>query len=563
MNKKHCKNRDTEVKLDKRKMKTGGGKDLNGIFQVQGKSYFSIGGQTHNSSSYSEKEMEKAWAAAKELGLNTIASPVWWRLLEPEEGVYDYRQADMLLRGAREHGLKLVLLWFGSWKNGASHYIPNWMKGQKERFAWVETVQHNTTMILSPHCRASMEADKRAFAKLMGHLKEMHAEDVLLGVQIENEPGLLGSPRDYSGLGESVYKSPVPAELIRWLGETGDCCEKRLWMECGAKTDGNWEEVFGFYGPELCTAYNLASYVNAVSAAGKKQFQIPTYINVWLGEMYNRVTGVDYPSGGAVGRVLHLWKHLTPDIDAICPDVYFMDSRTYDKVCSEYAIEGNPLYIPESGADEFNAVNTMRGIAEFGLTGIHCFGIESYITNEGKLCEGAVEYRNMTRILAGMKPLIEEYHGTGKLYPVAQYEGSEYEYFDFGDFYGRAIYYKGIGIQNLEERNHWTDHWHEEERVFQVRGKGIILYKGGGEFYIGGEGFRLNLIRRDTIEGMSSGVRASSFQNGRHQRYLAVEEGHFNDRNEFVTDRIRTGDECDTGLWMDSDFGILHVCLEL
>ncbi len=536
---------------------------MNSIFRVNGKPYFTVGGQTHNSSSYSEETMEKAWIAAEKLGINTIASPVWWSMLEPEEGTYDFSQADLLVNGAREHGLKLVILWFGSWKNGASQYIPNWVKEQKERFIWVETVQHNPTRVLSPHCEASREADKRAFSKLMAHLKEMHADDVLLGVQVENEPGSLGSPRDYSELGTRVYESPVPEELIWWLKETEDCCEKRLWTENGAKESGSWGEVFGFYGAEMCTAYGFASYINAVSRAGKEQFDIPTYVNVWLGEMYNRVTGVDYPSGGAVGRVLHLWKHLSPDIDAVCPDVYFPDARTYDKVCSEYAIPGNLLYIPESGATELNAVNTMRGIAEFGLTGIHFFGIESAITNDGELRESAKEYRNAIRILTAMKPLIEEYHGTGKIYPVAQYEGSGYEYIDFGDFYGRVIYYKGICNPRMDEESRAADHYHRDDSVFQVRGKGLIIYKGNGEFWLGGEGFRLNLIRKDTIEGMSSGVRSSSFQCGRHQGYLALEEGHFNEKDEFVTDRIRTGDECDAGLWMDSDIGVLHVRLEV
>lgn len=536
---------------------------MKSIFYEKGKAYFTIGGQVHNSSSYSEHTMERAWLAAEKLGVNTIAAPVYWSLLEPKEGRYDYAQVDMLLEGARKRGLKLILLWFGTWKNGASQYVPNWVKRQKERFIWAETVQHNLTMILSPHCSETREADKNAFRKLMAHLKEENAEDVLLGVQVENEPGQLGTPRDYSELGNSIYLSQVPDELVSWLRETKICCEKQIWIENGAKESGTWEELFGFYGAEMCSAYAFASYINDVSKAGKEMYRIPTYVNVWLGEMYNRVTGVDYPSGGAVHRVLHMWKHLTPDIDAICPDVYFNDMRTHDMVCKEYALEDNILYIPESAASTMNAVNTMNSIVKHGLTGIHCFGIESIIDEQGEIKEEAREYKNMVTILKNIKGLIEEYHASGKLYPVAQYEGSPYEYIDFGDFYGRVLYYKNIEVMHMEADNHAADHAHRNDSVFQVRAKGMILYKGNGEFYIAGEGFRLNLIRKDTIEGMSSGVRSSSFQNGRHQRYLKLEEGYFNDKNEFVVDRIRTGDECDAGLWMDSDFGVLHVCLEI
>ncbi len=536
---------------------------MKSLFHCKGKPYFTIGGQVHNSSSCTEKAMEKAWKGVEKLGVNTVAVPVYWSLLEPEEGKFDFTQVDMVLNGARSRNVKLILLWFATWKNGASQYVPNWVKLQKDRFVWAETVQHNLTMTLSPHCVNTREADKKAFCRLMEHLKEQHVEDMLLGIQVENEPGQLGTPRDYSETGERVFSSEVPETIVQWLTGTDDCEVKRIWQENGAKTSGTWDALFGFHAAEISSAYGVASYINEVSRAGKEIYNLPTYVNVWLGEMYNRVAGVDYPSGGATSRVVEMWKFLTPDIDAICPDIYFSDTLSYQDVCQKYNIKDNLLYIPESRACTLNALNTLKGIAEFGLTGIHCFGIDSLIDSRGELVPEAEEYSHMVTILSAMKPLIEKYHGSDKLYAVTQYEGASSQYFDFGDFTGRAIAYMANGDLHADPDHGNLDTNHKEDHIFRVRAKGLIVYVGNGEFYLAGEGFRLNLIRKDTIEGMSSGVRASSFQNGRHQRYLKLEEGRFNEEGEFVVDRIRTGDECDTGLWLHSDIGVLHACLEI
>ena len=67
-------------------------------FTVLGKPFFSVGGQLHNSSSYAlgaasgekyEKDAEVSFASIKALGANTVAVPVCWDALEPEEGVFD------------------------------------------------------------------------------------------------------------------------------------------------------------------------------------------------------------------------------------------------------------------------------------------------------------------------------------------------------------------------------------------------------------------------------------------------------------------------------------------
>ena len=55
-----------------------------------------------------------------------------------EEGKFDFVPVDGLIQGAREHNLRLVLLWFGSWKNTYSSYVPAWVKRDEERFPRVQ-----------------------------------------------------------------------------------------------------------------------------------------------------------------------------------------------------------------------------------------------------------------------------------------------------------------------------------------------------------------------------------------------------------------------------------------
>ncbi len=533
------------------------------LFYSDGKPFFTIGGQARNSSSQSAEMMKKVWRAVETMGLNTLAAPVYWEMLEPEEGVFDYTQIDLLLDGARAHGVKLVILWFGTWKNGASQYVPAWVKTQPERFVWAESIQHNLVRSLSPHCMETREADKKAYCKMMQYLKDAGAEDVLLGVQAENEPGILGTPRDYSETGEAAFRSEVPGRIMEWLRAAAECPVKEIWRENGSRTGGIWREVFGFHAEETCTAYALAAYINDIAGAGKEIYDIPVYVNVWLGEMYNRVPGLDYPSGGAVSRMVDMWKYLSGNIDAICPDVYFADYRTYFDIVKQYSREDNILYIPESSANHMNAMNTLNAMAEYGLSGIHFFGVDDAVTNDGVLREDYREYRGLVSVLTAMKPMIEAYQGTDRFFVVTQYEGSASQYLDFGDFCGRAVHYLPDGDYRWEPHR-GTDTYHRDDSgTFRKLAKGIIVYLGEGEFYMAGEGFSLNLLRKASVREMTGGVLASQFQNGRHQRYLKVEEGHFDDRGQYVADRIRTGDECDTGVWMDADIGVVHLKIQM
>ena len=69
------------------------------------------------------------------MNLNTILAPVYWELMEPAEGKFDFTLVDSLINTSRKNGLKVILLWFGSWKNSMSVYAPAYVKTNQARFA--------------------------------------------------------------------------------------------------------------------------------------------------------------------------------------------------------------------------------------------------------------------------------------------------------------------------------------------------------------------------------------------------------------------------------------------
>jgi beta-galactosidase GanA len=85
---------------------------------VDGKPFLILGGELQNSSASSSEYMSEVWDNLAATSFNTILASVSWEQIEPHEGVFDFVQLDRLLVGARQHGLRLVLLWFGSFKNG-------------------------------------------------------------------------------------------------------------------------------------------------------------------------------------------------------------------------------------------------------------------------------------------------------------------------------------------------------------------------------------------------------------------------------------------------------------
>lgn len=529
------------------------------MFQKEGLNFFTIGGQVNNSSSRDRESIDRAFSIIKRYEMNTAAFPIYWSTLEPEENTFDYSQVDYIIDGAVKNELKLTLLWFGTWKNGASHYVPRWVKKDHVRFPHIFDALGNESMVLSPFSEVSCRADARAFSRLLAHVKEYDKTGCVVAVQVENEPGIHAAPRDYSEAAEKLFQAELPAEVSEFVLEKRDAVATTVWQEAGAVRNGNWRAFFGNQAEEFFSAYYFAKYVEQVAAAGKQCFDIPLYVNVWVMETQNRIPGVDYPCGGATSLVLGLWKRFAPSIDCICPDVYFDDRETYLDVCRSYAREDNPLYIPESHADAINSLHVFEAIEQYGLTGIHVFAVDATQEENGALTPAGEAYRRTTQILSSVKPLLERYRGTGKIHSVVQQEYADSMFLDLGTMYGRVYFLNHIP----DEPYIHLDNCHENEKYTKYRGKGLIITAEQQELYLAGEGFKLVLFPKQDATRQASVLRGTKGLNANNGCYLCVYEGHFDKNGIFIADRERTGDECDMGLWVSSDIGVVRVLLDV
>ena len=127
---------------------------------VDGKPYIILGGQVNNPSAFPDR-MQSAWPKFKALHANTIEFPIYWDSIEPEEGRFDFSGLDEILRGLRQQNLKAILLWFGTWKNGAMDYTPAWVKSNPSLFPRVIDSGGKPIRVLSPHGQATFEAEGR------------------------------------------------------------------------------------------------------------------------------------------------------------------------------------------------------------------------------------------------------------------------------------------------------------------------------------------------------------------------------------------------------------------
>ncbi|HKS42500.1 MAG TPA: beta-galactosidase, partial [Blastocatellia bacterium] len=190
---------------------------------VDGKPFLVLAGELGNSTSSSLEYMRPVWPKLTSLNLNTVLVPVYWELIEPSEGKFDFALMDGLIREARKYKLRLVLLWFASWKNSQSCYAPAWVKTNQQRFPRSQDKDGRGMELLSPFSKENLDADSRAFVAFMRHLREVDERDnTVIMVQVENEIGMIPDSRDRSALANKLFTQTVPVELMNYLEQHKD-----------------------------------------------------------------------------------------------------------------------------------------------------------------------------------------------------------------------------------------------------------------------------------------------------------------------------------------------------
>lgn len=448
---------------------------------VDGKPFLILGGELGNSTASSKKVMQSVWSHLKAMQLNTVLVPVYWELMEPTEGKFDFTLVDDHIQQARTQHLKIVFLWFGTWKNSMSCYVPTWVKTNATRFERTIDAHQKPIEILSAFGEPTLQADKKAFAALMKHIKQVDATArTVIMIQVENEIGMLGSAREITAKANSLYHAPVPPELLQYLQNNKAKLLPELsrqWEAPGFKASGTWPEVFGknLATEELFQAWYYARFTNAVAEAGKAQYNIPMYVNAAL--FRNDQLPGNYPSAGPLPQVMELWQVAAPAIDVLSPDFYNPNTQYW---CDLYTRQSNPLFIPEMRFEANCGAKALYVIGHYNALGFSPFAIEARSPKEETPLQKSYQLLQQLQPLLVQNNLVREGVLLDKTKPIEKLTLGGYDI---------KVSHDGLLPWSAVAR----------DSVWPATG-GIIIQTGEDEFIVGGNGIFVTFNSTDTSQ---------------------------------------------------------------
>jgi hypothetical protein len=325
---------------------------------------------------------------------NTGAIAIGWNWIEPEKGKFNFTILDAAIADASQIGQRICLVWFGSWKNGVSGFVPPWVKADQDNFPRSLTKDAKTGVMKTPEALSvfsdnNWQADARAFAAMMRHIREVDKTHRVILVQVENEVGIFGDSRDRSLLADKAFAAPVPADLMDYLQKHKEGLHPdllKVWTDAGAKTSGTWEEVFGKnpQADEIFTAWSFARYINHVADAGKKEYAIPMFVNQW-----GTIGWGKGPRGEAFDHVQDVWGVVAPQIDFYAPDAYMGRQGAANQIVNlttRYTRLGKPFFTVEAEDGDVGAAHAFYAIGQqhaIGYSGMGSDGLLEWFTRTG------------------------------------------------------------------------------------------------------------------------------------------------------------------------------------
>lgn len=521
-----------------------------------------LAGELGNSSASSAGDIERIFPRLERIGLNTVLVPAYWDLIEPEEGTFDFSLIDKTIHEAREHGMKVVFLWFGAWKNSMSCYAPLWFKADYRKYPRCYTEAGKPLEIASPFSENVFEADSKAFVKLLEHIRQTdEKENTVIMIQVENEIGMLESARDHSETADKLFRSAIPDRLGKFLDENRKTLHPWLaekWEKAGGKVRGTWQEVFGrdIYTDEVFMAWHYASYVEKMIRKGREVYNLPMYVNAAMNSR-NRKPG-EYPSAGPLAHLIDIWHCAAPGIDLLAPDLY---DKGFTDWVSRYKLPNNPLFIPEIKLEPDDAVRAFYVFGQHDAIGFSPFSIED-APDDGsyRLTKGYAK-------LEELMPLIVRYQGKGMMKGLL-FDGVNKE--QRIDWDGMTLVCKHFFTLPWDPRATDGSPWPE--------GGGLVIRLARDEFIVAGSGIVIEFKNPGELAGqvqqklgedgfVAAGGNASgveTWNGGRRIGIGSVDEVSVGKEGNLEYVRRLNGDQDHQGRHVRigvDDFSILHVKL--
>jgi beta-galactosidase GanA len=504
---------------------------------VDGAPFLMLAGQAHNSSNY-PAALKKVWPAIQDMHANTLEIPVAWEQIEPVEGKFDFSYVDTLLEQARQNKVRLVLLWFGTWKNTGPQYTPEWVKFDNQRFPRMREQDGKLSYCLSPFGEETLKADKKAFVVLMEHIKKVDQQRTVIMMQVENEVGTYRLVRDFGARAQAAFLQPVPKAVL-----------ERKKPPVPAAASGSWSEVYGPYADEYFHAWAVASYIEEIAKAGRAVYDLPMYVNNALRDSLEPIAPWknNFASGGPTYDVIDIYKAAAPHIDYAAPDIYGPDWKKFIATLDGFQRPDNPLVVPEMS----NAANYVRYVYLVlgrGALGFSPFGIDYADYSNFPLGSKATD-----------KTMVEPF---GKVYaafrPMARqwakwaFEGRTYGLAESDERTPQTLNMKNWKVTvTFREWQFGEKEWTPEIKHLpantEIPNGGVSLAQiGDNEFIVVGQRARLKFDGAGGNEGKPS-------------MYARVEEGHFDAAGKWIMERNWNGDQTDYGLNLTGQPAVLKV----
>lgn len=490
---------------------------------VDGKPYLLLGGELGNSSAGTAAQADTILPKLARMHVNTVLMPVAWEQMEPVEGAFDFQILDHWMDVARQQHMRLVLLWFGSWKNAFSNYAPAWVKKDTRRFPRAISAVGGELEILSTFGEQTLKADARAFTALMKHVRSRDEDrQTVLMVQVENEVGYLGRGRDRSSVANKLFLGLVPEALLEQLQRRRSSFSPELAAHFNP-VGKTWSEVFGETADEVFMAWNYALYIQTVTEEGKRAYPLPMYVNCQLPALTERAG--EYPSGGPHPYYLEIYRIAAPALDFYSPDIYWPN---FEYWIQRYRFPGNAVFVPEARL-ETSSFNALYAYGEAGAFGFSPFGIDSLqlpadgSTNKPPIME-------VYETLESMKNVLLSAQDSGRTRGLVLHATSPRP--------TQTVSLGGYLFEATLSRS-WP-----AKTLLTEDGAMIIVQSAPDEFYIAGSGLTVSFYRDPDVDNRMSGI-------------ASIEEGSFVDGTWNVERRLN-GDQSNQGRQLSMSVHQVH-----